>query len=204
VTGAGLEVRHIAVAAKLKVGKVELRNVTFLVVPDDMSLFAHLPEGQRGMLGLPAVLALESLRWDVKGKLEIGARTRVAAPNLCLDNLTLLAEASFGDRPLRFHLDTGAPETILYPRFQREFNVVGESDPWRINGLNSSAGFAAIRVAELRFELGGFEAVLRPARVITEDIRAREHGILGIDLLNEGRSVSLDFRGMRLTVEGNR
>lgn len=60
--GAKVDVRT-AVAGQLTIGDVGLRNVAFVVVNDQQQPFINLPLGERVVLGLPALLALETLRW---------------------------------------------------------------------------------------------------------------------------------------------
>lgn len=54
---------RIAIADRLKVGNVQLRHVPFQVVRDDQQPFIKLPAGKQGVLGLPVLLALETMRW---------------------------------------------------------------------------------------------------------------------------------------------
>lgn len=58
ITGTPSPGAHMAVAERLQVGGTELRNVTFLVVRDEVGKFMEYPVGERGALGLPVMLAL--------------------------------------------------------------------------------------------------------------------------------------------------
>jgi len=68
-----------AVAAELKWGVVELRNVSFAVFRDDQEPWKDLPEGRRGLIGIPALLAVQRIRWSRDGMLEVGASSRMVA-----------------------------------------------------------------------------------------------------------------------------
>jgi hypothetical protein len=50
VTGSSAPGAHTAVADRLKVGGTEIRNVAFLVVPDETGKFMEYPVGERGVL----------------------------------------------------------------------------------------------------------------------------------------------------------
>ena len=50
----------------------------------------------------------------------------------------------------------------------------------------------------------GLETALRPARLMLQKPplwNAWHHGIIGLDILNQVRTVTLDFQAMRLTLE---
>ena len=74
---------RIAVAKELVAGSIRFKNVAFLVLRDDQDPFVDWPAGTRGILGLPVMLALETLRWRPHGTIDIGftpARRTCRAP----------------------------------------------------------------------------------------------------------------------------
>jgi predicted aspartyl protease len=84
----------VAVAGRLTVGDMELRNVVFLVLPDDQ--FGNRLPDRRGSIGLTVLLAFETVRWSTDGTVEIGFKSsRGDNPNssLFLDGYTLLTPA---------------------------------------------------------------------------------------------------------------
>ncbi|HLK67612.1 MAG TPA: retropepsin-like aspartic protease [Bryobacteraceae bacterium] len=64
VTGSSAPGGHTAIADHLKVGGTEFRNVPFLVVPDSTGKLLEYPVEQRGILGLPVILAIQTFRWN--------------------------------------------------------------------------------------------------------------------------------------------
>ena len=70
ITGGTVGVRT-AVADELQVGETRLRHVGFLVVRDDQQPFADLAPDERGVLGLPALLAFDAFRWTADDAFEI-------------------------------------------------------------------------------------------------------------------------------------
>ena len=70
ITGGTMGART-AVADELQVGETRLRHVAFLVVRDDQQPFVDLAPDERGVLGLPALLAFEAFRWTADGAFEI-------------------------------------------------------------------------------------------------------------------------------------
>jgi len=60
-------------------------------------------------------------------------------------------------------------------------------------------GVASITVPDLTLRIGGFDTLLRPAHVLvnqTTTAGQRDQGNLGMDLLAQARSVTIDFRSM--------
>ena len=109
-------VTGLAVAAELSVGDFRLRNVPFLLQNDTVA------DGD-GILGLPVLLALETLEWGSDGMLRIGFASKAPNPgeaNLAFADDNILTTAVFGEGHLDFYLDTGSANTRLYPRFRRE------------------------------------------------------------------------------------
>ena len=68
-------------------------------------------------------------------------------------------------------------------------------------GITGDIAYDVIMLPELKFSTGGFETLLRPAPVsLQTDVGSGHHGNLGLDLMNQARSVTIDFRSMRLTL----
>lgn len=54
---------RLATGVPLVVGNLRLSNVALLVLPDSQAPFDALPPGKRGVLGIPVLLAMRTLRW---------------------------------------------------------------------------------------------------------------------------------------------
>ena len=100
-------------AQELTIGNFRLRNVPFLVQADKDS-------DDDGIIGLPVMLALETVRWGSDGMMDIGfpaGGLNVREANLAFGGDKILTTVGFGKRQLDLHLDTGSDDTRLYPRF---------------------------------------------------------------------------------------
>jgi hypothetical protein len=105
-------------------------------------------------------------------------------------------------------LDTGAAGTHLTLRFAKEFegllNETGKKSIREVLGVDGSRRIEAVTLQELRFQLGGFNTLLRPAQVLLSTTNPDIddfHGLLGWDLLSQARSITLDFESMTLALE---
>ena len=190
----------VAVAHDLVIGNIHLRDVSFLVDRDD---------DHDGLLGLPLLVALGTLRWNSDGTMELGFPSRprdLASANLCLDDGQLVTEAAFGSEKLNLLVDTGTFETLLFPTFSDQFAKTveaGTPEPFDISDTNHDPG--ARTLSSLTLRVGGTHVtagrIHALSRNFTED-GSWAHGNLGTDFAGNAQSVTLDFQAMRLTIEG--
>ena len=209
MTGRSMGART-TVVNELRVGATRLRHVAFLVVGDDQQPFIDLTPNERGVLGIQVLLALEAFRWTLDGTFEIVGPTQPRSrreANMCFDGATPVTEARFGDRRITMHLDTGAVDTQLWPRFASDFATLltqaGVPGTKRVTGVGHRVSVASVVMPELLLRIGGIETVLRPAYVLVSETSAagqRHHGNLGMDLMGQVRSVTIDFRSMILAL----
>ena len=208
--GASVDVR-IAVADQLTVGSIRLRHVSFFVVRDDQQPFIDLPSGERGVLGLPVLLAFQTLRWKQEGTFEVGfapGSRKGPKSNICFEGANLIIEGEFRQSKINVFLDTGATRTRALPLFAEEFasfiNEFGRKGSDRVTGVGSSVEVDVVTLPELALRIGGFDAVLRPAQVLLKDTTSDSrwwHVWSGLDLLNQARVVTLDLKSMTLALE---
>ena len=202
-----LQVGDVAMADELTVGHFRLKNVSFLIVPDER--FADMPPEQRGVLGLPVLLEFKNLRWSADGTFEIAlpiAQTKPAVPNVYFDGVMPVTQVQYGQHKLDFALDTGAVKTDLYRRFAKEFaglvKETGRSGTTHRVAVGGTLDLDSIILPELSLRIAGFGATLRPADLLQNDVGSEWHyGNLGLDLLSQARVITLDFRSMTLALE---
>jgi hypothetical protein len=88
----------------LIVGDFRLRDVSFIVLPDKNEPWVHLPQGRRGLLGVPVLIAFRTLTWSQDGVLELGAKPWTAKqeiPNLLFIDDHLAVRAIVEDSKYR-------------------------------------------------------------------------------------------------------
>jgi len=208
MTGARVSLR-IAIASEFTVGAFRLKHVAFLVFPDDQPPFNDLPMGERGIIGIPVLLAFQSFSWGSDGSFEISApRRRLAHSDLCFDGQIPVADVQFENRSLSFSLDTGAEVTYLYPPFAAAFPDLvkeqGKKESQKVTGVGSSAQVESSTLPKLQLGVGGIATILQPARILLAQTTAGSKlfdGNLGMDLLTQAQRTTLDFRSMTLTLQ---
>lgn len=210
-TGARVGLRT-AVARDVTIGGTRFENVSFAIFPDDQEPWSVLPPGQRGILGIPLLLGLRSLRWSPDGTVVLGLKPGaldVRKANLFFDNDHLVTAVRFRNERIMMTLDTGAETTDLYEGFGVRFASVleksGRKGSREVRGVGHSESFDSITVPEVRLEVGGLGTTLRPAHVLMKSIGAKPSvGNVGLDLLKQARAFRIDFGAMTLQLEPNR
>jgi predicted aspartyl protease len=207
VNGMAKVVAHLTIVPVLMVGATRLENVPFWVLPD-----ARL-DWCPGIFGIDVLLKLETLRWDAGGAAEIGfpaEQKDIRNANLCFWRNDVFADVSaYGQGNMIFLLDSGTPRTELYSRFAARFpdlvsaNSKASLDPYTWNAFGARRDFKDLTVPEIMLSIGGSDWTLHQGGVLLERRPGQNerHGIIGVDLLNSARRVTLDLNAMRLTLE---
>jgi hypothetical protein len=200
-----------ALAAQMTVGRFQFRNVAFCALPDDQPGFADVPEMERGLIGLPVLLAFGAISWTDDGVLEIGgpsARRDLAKSNLCMDGALPVVEAAVGGHRLGLALDTGNPATFLFREFGEDFpDALKGATPvgqYEMQGLGESVTLESRSLPRLDLRVAGHSISLESVAMLMQPASAGCLGCwgnAGLDLFARARRVKLDFQAMRLTLE---
>ena len=199
-----------AVADRLKIGNNELRNVGFIVFPDDIEVFAKFPEEQRGVIGLSVLIALETVGWNRGGEFRIGfpgAPSDLGHANLSFDDTSPLTLVEIQGHKLAMDLDTGTGVSSIWPRLGAEFPELVEGareSTFSVSGATGSADVSSVTIPDLRIMAGGFPIIFRNASVLlnpTIAISKWHYGQLGIDQFSQASELRLDFRALRFELK---
>jgi predicted aspartyl protease len=209
-SGNEVPIRFVVVET-LIAGGIQLQNVVFTVVRNDAMPFVELPPNKQGILGISVLVTFGSMRWNSEHILHIGMpadRGDPQHPNMCFQAVTPVIEGMFRDQRINAWLDTGSSKTYLTQRFAQRFPDVvtadGEQTTVRLRGIGGSTEVRAISIPEIKFSTGNFELVMRPAQVLPRDERVDRDWYdvwLGMDLLNQTREVSVDFKTLRFALK---
>jgi hypothetical protein len=200
-----------AIAPQVVIGSTRFEDVPFLVTPSTQMPWKELPSGRQGILGLPLVIALDSLRWTRTGMCHTGSAalqdSSSAGPsNLKYAGLHVISNVEVDGRKLEFILDTGNQAgTQLWERFGREFDALvkehGRKGSATVTQFGGSAEREIILVPDVRLNVGGRAATLAQGKLFSKPVGDdRFHGLLGMDVLSQATEVTIDFRSMTLTL----
>jgi hypothetical protein len=195
----------VAVVNDLAIGDFHLQNVPFRLTKDS---------GEIGTVGMNILLALETFAWSADGTFEVGlppGQRNIREANLCFHVTgSLHTEAEFRNNRMSFMLDTGyGAESFLYDGFAKKYAAL-----LRESGTKSKydPGFwgrparkeDALILTSVTLRAGGCDAVLPSVPVLLKQVGNEpwNYGNLGMNLFNQAKRVSLDFRAMKLKLEG--
>lgn len=198
----------MVVAKDLVIGGLHLRNVPFQVLPDTDEPFSEFPANEygRGLLGLPILLAMQTVRWRPGGDVDFGfpSGSDGQMHNLLFHDADPIVRVMVGHKPLEFSLDTGAINTDLNPVFAKDLPRLvssGKKEKRTITGFGGTSSFDSVVLSSLVLEVGGKDVELAPAHVFVSGGLGGGSlfaGNLGNDLLNQAHTITLDFRVMSL------
>jgi hypothetical protein len=179
-----------------------------MIVHDDNWVFRDSPVGGHGIVGLPVLGALETLRWDAEGNFETGIRLPPAEARtqvMCFAGDGIDVEVQCEGRRIVLILDTGSVGTVLGPQFHDEFRALVDASANK--STRQMSGFSGdidhdVATLPLKFDIGGFEIALSDVPVILDKATGHAHGLIGLDLLKQAQVVTIDFRSMSLKLEG--
>jgi predicted aspartyl protease len=195
-----------AVAKDVRIGTMRFRDVSFAVFPAP----PWAPDAEVGIIGMPILIHMRTIRWLKDGTLEIGGTdSRQTTSNLVFNEHRLLLRTSVLGRTVLTILDTGATTTDLNANFATMFADAVERDGTRgtgeINGIGGTQTFESIKLAELIFTIGSRDTALRPAQITIQRLALIGGeccvGNAGQDLLKHGSGFRIDFSTMTLSLE---
>lgn len=196
------------VAEKMTIGGIVFRNVPLLIFPDSQPPWLDWSAGRRGVIGLPVAVAMQTLSWTREGACTAGRTTGGgAAPNLAFDDFNPVVQAVLGGQPLELVVDTGNQAgTQLWSRFKADFPALLSaadvtSSTAHVRQVGGGNDRHTTEIPELKFDVGTFTAMLKPARVFDKPVgNDYQHGLLGMDVFCQAHAVFIDFRSMTVTI----
>jgi predicted aspartyl protease len=196
-----------AIAKTVTVGATSFHDVSFAVLDPT----GPMRDAEVGVVGLPLLLGLRSIRWSNDGTAEIGGTSphaKTGEPNLVFDRGRLLVRSEVLGHTALLALDTGAATTDLNANFAAQFATAVEGAKratQNVTGVGGTRTFESIELPELALTIGPTRVYLRPAQITLQRIAAIGGecciGNAGRDLLMQGRSFTIDLSTMTLRLQ---
>jgi predicted aspartyl protease len=207
-SGQGVSGLQLALVSDLRMGGLHLQDVPFLIIADSGEPWTHSPKNEHGIIGLPILLAMRTLRWSPAGKFEFGFPAQaldLSKCNMLFHNSNPVVDVLADSRHLDFTLDTGAVSTDLNPQFAKalpHLMKAGTPETNSVEGLGGKVESPSILLPSVTFEIDGKRVVLKPAHVFTDHgVGMWASGNLGMDLLRQAHAFTLDFGAMTLRLQ---
>jgi predicted aspartyl protease len=208
ITGIATQSR-LAIARKLTIGNMEVRDALFLVFPDSALTFAKGLYKINGIIGFPIIKEMGELTFRkdslfVPGKSTLPQGER----NLAVDNLKPYFFLNFNGTRLPFTFDTGAGQSLFsdlfYRKYQQIIDSTGKAVTQQLGGTNGTRPFQGYTMPSLTFHWDKDTVVLKNVFVSKEQLRATGqyyYGNIGKDFINNFRSMTMDFKRSSLHLE---
>lgn len=199
----------LAVADRVRLGGIELRDVVVLVLPDEVLTFPLLRV--RGIVGFPVLEALGQVRFRPDGGIEVpGEVPEREVRNLAIHDLSAYVRVGYRGDHLLCALDRGSRETWFLEPFYRRYRsrVEAEGTPDTVPSMPSAAtggrwALPTYRLADVPLRVGDRTVTLPRVQVSTKPVW-RSGGVecvVGRDLLTGRGAYTLNFRSMSLLLE---
>jgi hypothetical protein len=199
----------LAVADSLWLGPILLKQVVFLLLPDEMLQFKQANYRQTGIIGEPLMAQLKQMTFYGDGRLAIPLHpVHSGNPNLAMDGAMPIVEYEFNGQRLPFRFDSGASTSVLYAPFYRRFESLvktkGRAYQMRTGGVGGTINTAAaFKLPDLAFQVSGKTFTLPELSVRTTAVGSEPdmfYGNMGLDLFGKFQQLTIDFTAMKLTV----
>jgi len=198
---------QIADVDQLAIGPILLRHVPFLVVSAANPPFNDLPMKSQGLLGIQVAIALQTVRLETDGRLNLALPSKedAKAETLTFDDMFPVLHVTYRGKVLPFTFDTGGTKTILNPPFARDFPDVvaaGIKKDHATTGMGGTVTRRSIELPTWSVPLGTKTASIEKMSVMLEkgnDTTEWAFGNMGINVLQRCKPFTIDFANMRLS-----
>jgi hypothetical protein len=205
----GLSVQSdVGIADSLNIGGFVIRNVVFMIMPDEALSFPQIDFHIHGIIGYPVFRAMKEVRISKNDVLTIPA---APAPlpagmkeNLALHGLFPMVQMRTDhDELMNFHFDTGAKTTDLFNNYyelhKRWISRRGEYKIMEFGSAGGTRRMAAYVLDNFSFYIGDTRATLPHVTVMTKPIKNRHelvYGNIGQDLMDLFDEITINFEYM--------
>jgi len=202
---------RMATAREVIIGGMHFKDVSFAVFPDNQEPWSLVPLRQRGIIGLPLMIATGVFHWKADGTITIGEEPRplnVSQANMFLDaGKRPVLKVSFLGKDFWTALDTGAMTTDVYAPFAHLFadylKQNGKPGQNEIRGIGGAESFTSINLPSLTLQIDRHDVILKPAHILTNHTERRDWIFANVskDLLMQTSGFTIDFQAMTLMIE---
>jgi len=192
----------IAIAEEFTIGDITFNNVVFLILNDKDVSFPHIDYYVNGVIGFPTIEALDEIQVSKDNQIMVpNIPTDYGFNNFALDGLMPIIAGEYQGDTLRFHLDTGATNTSLFPQFYKDYKQEIEQNYQKVTFHSGSAGgmleFNGYVIPEFNLKIADSYANLDSIRLHIENIGDEEsnfHGNFGQDYIKQFDEMILSFK----------
>lgn len=189
---------QIALCKKIFLGDIEIKNVVFLVFPDDALKFESINYQIFGILGFPVIKALGEIQITNTGEFIVNNNdSYIEINNLAMKGLNPIIEIE----NKYFSLDTGADTTILYEKYYLEnkdsINKYFKTQKVNFSGVGGSKEFEGYKI-NFNITYNQKKITLKDIFLLKEKISDAEtlYGNIGQDFIRNFDTLTINFNKM--------
>ncbi len=204
----GLKVKSdITIAPELTIGGITFKNVFFLVLDDKDLSFPQIDYYINGAIGFPVIEAMDEIRVSKNNHIFVPQNpVEYSYNNFALNGLMPVMAAEYNGDTLRFHFDTGATTTSLYPQFYKDYKQEIENNYKKETFTAGSGGgilkFEGYVINDFNLKIADSEARIDSVRLHVENIGGEEsnfHGNFGQDYIKQFDEMIISFKYASVT-----
>ena len=195
---------ELMIADSIKIGKITVKNVVFLVLPDDKLSFPQINYEINGIIGFPVIQQLKELHFSKDGTLTIPRRTlRKKLKNMALCGAKSIINIAAGKDTIYCLLDTGANASELYKKYycehDKDIEKNGAPDSLKYSALGETKTRKIFKMKEFPISVGDKTAILPSIDVYMEDLRPDRkmfYGSIGQDYIGLFDEMIINYESM--------
>jgi hypothetical protein len=217
LTGRPMQVHATVIPRFTIAGRLTIRNMTAFVFEDADYFFPQTHYQVQGVLGYAALEALGSVRITSDATIEVHPEKETADPTkdpadppgarFFLDGDQVIVALGSPGSERMFAVDAGGQQSYLTSRYYDEHAADFQGKRTALFSIptDSSIPTQQAYIADtIRLEVGGSTVHAHYVQVLTQPLGSAAlddvYGVLGIDVLDQLRSYTFDYRTMRFSV----
>ncbi len=197
----GLKVKSdLAVADKVELGKIILKNVVFLVFDDTDLAFPQIDYEIKGIIGFPVIRALQEIQLTKDTLYVPKWPNKYSLKNLAYDEYMPIIQLNHKNDKLRFNFDTGAQATSLYSKFYNKYKAAIDANYTKTSlntgGAGGQVALDGFVLKNVPLTVGKATATLNNIQLFPEKIGVTDnlHGNLGQDFIGQFNTMIISFK----------
>jgi predicted aspartyl protease len=195
---------ELSIADSIKIGKITINNVVFLVLPDEKLSFPQMNYQIDGIIGFPVIQQMKELHFLKDGTLTVPKKTsRKGWNNLAACGAKSVINLTAGQDTIYCLLDTGANASEMYKKYycehREEIEKNGTPDSLKYSALGETKTRKIFKLKEFPLSAGGKTVSLPSIDVYPEDLRPDRqmfYGSIGQDFIGLFDEMIVNYESM--------
>jgi clan AA aspartic protease (TIGR02281 family) len=188
------------------IGSIVIRNVVFIVLPDNQLSFPQINYSINAIIGFPVIRDLGEIHISRNGTLTISVNPVInRIHNLALNEFMPIVSVRTDDDTLCMHFDSGANVSELSLSYFLKHKAMvlnnGKSQKVQKGGAGGSISSETYSLNAFKMHIGNHDFVLPQISVLTvstnPDIDFLD-GVIGQDLISQSKEMVMNFNDMYL------